>query len=626
MLNKSISFFSWNVRGLGQNARCDDVLSELISARPTIAAIQETKLSALSRPKQKTFLPIRLSSVATVNSTGASGGILTAWDQATISCDAVVERQYTLTTTYRLNADGTAFSFTNVYAPTLRSDKPLFLAELASLADGIDGPWMILGDFNLTRDPEDKNSDNFNVSEAHLFNSTINELGLIEIPLVDRSFTWSNKRDHPTLVRLDRCFVNHVWETAFPNTTLTSRTRFSSDHVPLMVTASSHVPRSSCFRFENAWMQHEAFRELMINTLHAPCRGSAATSFTQRLKHCRRECRAWARRLRPIDKRENDTRILITALDLLEEARPLTKAERKLRDLATAALHDIGAEKLAFWRQRFNLKTAAQWDENSRFFHTAATGRRRKNLIHCLEQDGQEYVNHDAKSTILFDFYTALLGTQQEVEWRFSLAELYPTQAVAGSDLSRPFSLSEITQALFAMDMNASPGPDGFGPSFYKHFWAKLRDDVLRLFNNFYNGTLDLDGLNRAHLILLPKKQGARTADAFRPISLQNCPMKLFTKVMANRLRSLIPAIVDPDQTGFIHGRSIAENFIYAADLLSCCHKRQVPTVILKLDFKKAFDSVEWVAYSTSYKLAALTTDGATGFIAFLQPGKLQWC
>ena len=117
---------------------------------------------------------------------------------------------------------------------------------------------------------------------------------------------------------------------------------------------------------------------------------------------------------------------------------------------------------------------------------------------------------------------------------------------------------------------------------------------MTQLFCAFYDGSLDLDGLNRAHLVLLPKKDGVRTADGFRPISLQNCPMKLFSKVMVNRLKPYIAALVDPDQTGFVHGRSIAENFVYAADLLSCCHKRKVPTAVLKLDFKKAFDSVEW--------------------------------
>ena len=54
---------------------------------------------------------------------------------------------------------------------------------------------------------------------------------------------------------------------------------------------------------------------------------------------------------------------------------------------------------------------------------------------------------------------------------------------------------------------------------------------MLHLFEQFYDGSLDLDCLNRAHLVLIPKKENSRTADAFRPISLQNCPMKLFTKV-----------------------------------------------------------------------------------------------
>ena len=70
--------------------------------------------------------------------------------------------------------------------------------------------------------------------------------------------------------------------------------------------------------------------------------------------------------------------------------------------------------------------------------------------------------------------------------------------------------------------------------------------------------------------------------------------MKLFAKVLVNRLKPSIPLLVDADQTGFIHGRNIAENFAYAAGLLSWCYKREVLAAVLKLDFKKAFDSVEW--------------------------------
>jgi hypothetical protein len=50
--------------------------------------------------------------------------------------------------------------------------------------------------------------------------------------------------------------------------------------------------------------------------------------------------------------------------------------------------------------------------------------------------------------------------------------------------------------------------------------------------------------------------------------------------------------LIDLDQTGFLKGRAIAENFVYAAELLQVCHKWKVPTLVLKLDFAKAFDTV----------------------------------
>jgi len=234
-----------------------------------------------------------------------------------------------------------------------------------------------------------------------------------------------------------------------------------------------------------------------------------------------------------------------------------------------------------------------EWDENSRFFHAAASSRRRHNTIACLEVDGLATTSHDAKSSILHKFYLNLLGRSCATVWRFSLGALYPVMDLSSVALSEPFTLSEITHAFFAMDTRASPGPDGFGPS-YRKFWPSLCHDVQQLFGDFFARSLDLDGMNQALLVLIPKKEGVWTADGFRPISLQNCPMKLFSKVKVNRLKPFIPLIVDADQTGFVHGRSIAENFVYAADLLSCCYKRKVPTAILKLDFKKAFDYVEW--------------------------------
>jgi hypothetical protein len=100
-------------------------------------------------------------------------------------------------------------------------------------------------------------------------------------------------------------------------------------------------------------------------------------------------------------------------------------------------------------------------------------------------------------------------------------------------------------------------------------------------------------------MVLIPKKHGASEVHAFRPICLQNCCIKVLTKILTTRLQSQIQKLVDIDQTGFIRGRSITENFVYAMELVQCCHKRKQPTMVIKLDFAKAFDTVNWDALDT---------------------------
>lgn len=110
----------------------------------------------------------------------------------------------------------------------------------------------------------------------------------------------------------------------------------------------------------------------------------------------------------------------------------------------------------------------------------------------------------------------------------------------------------------------------------------------------FHSGSVSLDCINRSHMVLIPKKVGAVEVDAFRPICLQNCTMKILSKVLTSRLQDEIPRLIDIHQTGFIRGKSISDTFVHAMELVQVCNKRKLPTIILKLDFAKAFDTVNW--------------------------------
>lgn len=108
----------------------------------------------------------------------------------------------------------------------------------------------------------------------------------------------------------------------------------------------------------------------------------------------------------------------------------------------------------------------------------------------------------------------------------------------------------------------------------------------------FHDERVDLERINRALIVLIPMTPAACTPSAYRPVSLQNCPVKVITKILTTRLQAQIDRLVDVDQTGFICGRSISENFVYATKLIQCCQQRRAPTLVIKLDFAKAFDSV----------------------------------
>jgi hypothetical protein len=95
--------------------------------------------------------------------------------------------------------------------------------------------------------------------------------------------------------------------------------------------------------------------------------------------------------------------------------------------------------------------------------------------------------------------------------------------------------------------------------------------------------------------MLIPKKVDAKLAKDFRPISLVHSFAKLvITKILANRLAPHLNSMVATNQSAFIRGRSIHDNFILVQQTVKVLHRQQVPSLFLKLDISKAFDSVSW--------------------------------
>jgi len=110
----------------------------------------------------------------------------------------------------------------------------------------------------------------------------------------------------------------------------------------------------------------------------------------------------------------------------------------------------------------------------------------------------------------------------------------------------------------------------------------------------FHQRQAQLERINRSYMVLIPKKPGAVAVDAFRPICLQNCSIKILGKVLTRRLQKEIGKMIDLHQTGFLQGKLISETFVFAAEVVQACDKRKLPALVLKSDFAKAFDTGNW--------------------------------
>jgi mannosylglycoprotein endo-beta-mannosidase len=89
-----------------------------------------------------------------------------------------------------------------------------------------------------------------------------------------------------------------------------------------------------------------------------------------------------------------------------------------------------------------------------------------------------------------------------------------------------PFTESEVRAAVFQMEHNKAPGPDGFPAEFYQVFWGIIKDDLLRLFSDLHREALDLYSLNFGIITLITKTQNATKIQQYRPICVLNVSYK----------------------------------------------------------------------------------------------------
>ena len=239
-------------------------------------------------------------------------------------------------------------------------------------------------------------------------------------------------------------------------------------------------------------------------------------------------------------------------------------------------------------------------DRDTRFFHSKASQRRRKNYIKGLyNNNGQWCTNPSQVGDIVLEFHQALFTSQSSENFDEILVQIPRVVTIEMSnDLLAEFKADEVETALKKMAPLKSPRSDGMPPIFYQHYWSLVGSNVVDNILYFLNlGNLP-PSLCHSFITLIPKVNNPEYISQYRPICLSNVLYRIFSKMLANRLKKDLPHLVSEQQSAFVKDKLISDNIMVAFKTLHYMRNHSsgdTGYMALKLDLSKANDRVEWL-------------------------------
>jgi len=214
-----------------------------------------------------------------------------------------------------------------------------------------------------------------------------------------------------------------------------------------------------------------------------------------------------------------------------------------------------------------------------------------------MQKDGIEIEETEKILDLATNYYKDLFGKSANVDIKLNQDCWVSNEKVSQSEcenLCRKFELEEIKQAIFNMEKNTAPGPDHMPVEFFQVCWDIIKEDLLEMFEEFYENKLDISRLNYGVITLIPKLKEANQIQQYRPICLLNVVFKIFSKTLMMRVESVLERIISKGQTAFLKGRSIMEGTMSLHEVIHDTKVKKKDGLVLKLDFEKAYDKISW--------------------------------
>ncbi|KAL2246937.1 UNVERIFIED_CONTAM: hypothetical protein Sindi_2546000 [Sesamum indicum] len=251
-------------------------------------------------------------------------------------------------------------------------------------------------------------------------------------------------------------------------------------------------------------------------------------------------------------------------------------------------------------QQRAKMQWMKDGDQCSRvFFRKIAQRRVRRRILQVNDENGFTHTDLGEIAHEFVSYYQNLLGgTRRRLSVDIRYLRPWARHCITDEEANQlllPISADDVKQAMFDIADDKAPGPDGYSSRFFKAAWPVVGEEVTRAVLDFFSTGKLLKQVNSTILALIPKVHTPMSVNDFRPISCCNVLYKIIAKLLVQKISVLLDKIVSPCQTAFIPGRSIGDNIMLAQELFSRYNQMRLPPrCALKVDIRKAYDTVEW--------------------------------
>ena len=472
---------------------------------------------------------------------------------------------------------------------------------------------IIGGDFNtvmnVNKDKKGGNSNTNKNTRTKLneiaSNNELNDIWRIFNP-DNHSFTWHSNHKPPIFCRLDFFLVTADILTSTMNCKIS--TGFKSDHsiVYFVLDTTSANRGPGYFKLNNSILFDKEYQQqiqnCIVETLNINKDANPNTLWEVIKGNIRNETILYT--TNKMKKYKNEEHKLTEEIGTLE-----TEFATHQNEEVGNILKDKKCKLETLIENKTNgiiLRAKADWIEgaerNTKYFARLEKKRQEAKTIKRLEVNNTEITEPNLILNETKAYFESIYK-KINIEDNSSFFNLKSSEKLSNDQkLQCEGSLTEeeCFVALKEMNNNKSPGSDGLTTEFYKLFWNDIKHVFLKSINYSYQ-TGNLTELQKQGIIsLLPKKDKnvLRLAN-WRPISLLNVDYKITSKVIANRMKKVLPDLINNSQTGFLKGRYIGENIRTILETIEHANETDTPGLIFFADFEKAFDSID---HSFMYK------------------------